>query len=51
MFGSMDLEAVLRHQEALRDDAARRRMAARINHNAKRKDQARRVLGLRLSLA
>lgn len=51
MFGSMDLRQVLRQQEELRRDAARQRLANRINHQAKSTDRTRRVFGLRFSIA
>jgi hypothetical protein len=51
MFGTQDLEAVLRIQEQLRRDAAEQRLAARINRQESRKAPARRVVGLRISLA
>ena len=51
MFGTMDLQQVLRQQEALRRDAAQRRLADRINQRTKSNDQARRVPGLRPSVA
>ncbi|HEU0244513.1 MAG TPA: hypothetical protein VFQ75_11440 [Candidatus Limnocylindrales bacterium] len=52
MYGTQqDLRMVLRHQEALRRDAAATRLAMRINKQENRKADARRVLGLRLSAA
>ena len=51
MFGNVDLDQVLRHQEQLRRDAAQYRLATRNNRQEPRKPQARRVLGLRLSFA
>ncbi len=52
MYGTnQDLRMVLSLQEALRRDAAASRLAARINKQEKRKTEARRVFGLRLSLA
>lgn len=52
MFGNLDLQQVLRHQDELRRTAAQDRLAARINRHAKQgNDRARRVFGLRPSLA
>jgi hypothetical protein len=52
MFGSTnDLWAVMRYQAELRDEAERRRKTARVNHDPKPKGPARRVFGLRLSIA
>jgi hypothetical protein len=51
MFGTMDLRQVNRYQDELRRDAAQHRLAARINRKSRGKDQARRVFGLRVSLA
>jgi hypothetical protein len=52
MYGTQqDLRMVLRHQEALRHDAAAARLAARINKRENRKADARRVFGLRVSFA
>ena len=53
MFGTLDLQQVLRYQDDLRRNAAQRRLAARftpVKEQAK-KSQGRRVLGLRLSFA
>jgi hypothetical protein len=51
MFGTQDLAQVLRYQEQLRRDSAQHRLAARSKRQEPRKGQARRVFGLRLSLA
>ena len=51
MYGNQDLRMVLRKQDELRRDAANARVAARINKQEPRKAEARRVFGLRLSLA
>lgn len=51
MFGNMDLDQVLRHQEHLRRDAALARLATRDNRQEPRTPKTRRVLGLRLSFA
>jgi hypothetical protein len=51
MFGTLDLDQVLRHQEQLRRDAARNRLAANPSRPEPRTTKARRVFGLRLSLA
>ena len=52
MFGSTnDLQAVLRYQAELRDDAARRRRSRAGDATPKPTKPARRFLGLRLSLA
>jgi hypothetical protein len=52
MFGTMDLQQVLRYQADLRRDAARNRRVAQITRSKEQtKGQPRRVLGLRLSLA
>jgi hypothetical protein len=51
MFGNQDLRTVQRYQEQLRTDAAQHRLAARINRKGAHQAKARRVFGLRLSLA
>ncbi len=51
MYGTQDLRMVLRMQDELRRDAANARLAARVNRQEPRKAEARRVFGLRLSLA
>ena len=51
MFGTADLRQVTRHQEALRRDAADRRLAATTNAKETSRDRALRVLRLRPSLA
>jgi hypothetical protein len=51
MYGTQDLQMVQRMQAELRRDAAQHRLAARINRQEQSKAQARRVFGLRLSLA
>jgi hypothetical protein len=51
MFGNTDLQQVLRYQADLRRDAAQRRRVAEITSAKKEQSPARRVLGLRLSLA
>jgi hypothetical protein len=52
MFGTMDLQQVLRYQADLRRDADKaRRVARTIRSQEQTKGQPRRVLGLRLSLA
>ena len=51
MYGTQDLRSVLRKQEELRRDAANTRLVARIDKPEPRKADARRVFGLRLSLA
>ena len=53
MFGNADLQQVLRYQADLRRDAAQERRVARISASKEpsTKDQPRRILGLRLSLA
>jgi len=51
MYGTQDLKLVLRMQAELRRDAANQRLAARSPRQEPRKADARRVFGLRLSLA
>jgi hypothetical protein len=51
MFASLDLQQVLRQQEALRREAAQRRLTDRINQRAKSTDRKRSVFGLRPSVA
>ena len=51
MYGTQNLRFVLGKQEELRREAANARLAARIHTQETRKSDARRVLGLRLSLA
>ena len=51
MFAAHDLHRVNQKLDELRRDAAQHRLAARINKQEKSRGQARRVLGLRLSLA
>ncbi len=53
MFGNTDLHQVLRYQADLRRDAAQARKVARFTASKEQstKDQPRRILGLRLSLA
>ena len=51
MYGTHDFRFVLGKQEDLRREAASNRLAARIHKQEPRKSDARRVLGLRLSLA
>jgi hypothetical protein len=51
MIGMQDLTMVHRHQEKLRRDAARDRLASRINRQEPRQATTRRVLGLRISFA
>jgi len=51
MFGTMDLQQVLRYQADLRRDAAKGRVERNHLAQEKTKGQPRRVLGLRLSLA
>jgi hypothetical protein len=51
MLSTMDLREVLRHQEALRREAAEHRLAAANTRRATRSGATLRVLRLRLSLA
>ena len=51
MFGAQDLQLVHQKQAELRRDAAQHRLAARSRKQEKPQGQARRVFGLRLSLA
>jgi hypothetical protein len=51
MYGTQDLRSVLSTQEALRREAASARLVARIHKPEPRKADARRVFGLRISLA
>jgi hypothetical protein len=51
MYGTHNLAVVLRMQAELRRDAAQARRAAIATKHENRKPDARRVLGLRLSLA
>jgi len=51
MYGTQDLRMVLSKQDELRRDAANARLAARVNKQEPRKAEARRLFGLRLSLA
>ena len=51
MFSAQDLHLVQLKQAELRRDAAQHRLAARITKQEKSQGQARRVFGLRLSLA
>ncbi len=51
MFAAQDLQLVHRMQAELRRDAAQHRLAARVNKQEKPQGQARRVFGLRHSLA
>ena len=51
MDGRQDLEMVLRMQADLRRDASKQRLAMRVRTQETRKPDARRVFGLRLSLA
>jgi hypothetical protein len=51
MYGTQDLRTVLSKQEELRREAANTRLVARIHKQEPRKADARRVFGLRLSLA
>ena len=51
MYGTQDLRMVLRKQDEYRRDAANARLVAQINKPEPRKADARRVFGLRLSLA
>jgi hypothetical protein len=51
MYGTQDLQMVLRMQDEQRRAAANARLAARINKREHRTANARRVFGLRLSLA
>ena len=51
MFATQDLHLVNLKLDELRRDAAQHRLAARVNKQEKSKGQARRVFGLRLSLA
>jgi hypothetical protein len=51
MFGTMDLQQVLRYQADLRRDAAKGRSERKNDTQEQAKAQPRRVLGLRLSLA
>jgi hypothetical protein len=51
MYGTQDLRLVLGKQDELRRESANARLVARINKKEPRKADARRVFGLRLSLA
>jgi hypothetical protein len=51
MYGSQNLKFVLGKQEEMRREAANARLSARIHTQVPRKADARRVFGLRLSLA
>jgi hypothetical protein len=51
MYGTQDLRTVLRTHDEYRRHAANTRLVARINKQEPRKADARRVFGLRLSLA
>jgi hypothetical protein len=51
MYGTQDLRLVLSKQDELRRESANARLVARIHKQEPRKADARRVLGLRLSLA
>jgi hypothetical protein len=51
MYGTQNFKFVLGKQEELRREAANSRLVARIHKQEPRKSDARRVLGLRLSLA
>ena len=51
MYGTQDLRSVLSKQDEYRRETANARLAARINKQEPRKADARRVFGLRLSLA
>ena len=53
MFGDLNLQLAKSHQADLRREADSRRLAAKVNRKeeSKRPGQARRVFGLRLSLA
>ena len=51
MYGTQDLRSVLSKQEELRREAANTRLVARIHKPETRKADARRLFGLRLSLA
>jgi len=51
MFGNTDLDQVHRYQEQLRRDTARNRLVANPSRSEPRTTKARRIFGLRLSLA
>ena len=51
MYGTQNFRFVLGKQEQLRREAADNKLAARIHTREPRKSDARRVLGLRFSLA
>ena len=51
MYGTQNLRFVLDKQDQLRRESANTRLVARIHKQEPRKSDARRVLGLRLSLA
>jgi hypothetical protein len=51
MFAAQNLHLVNQKLDELRRDAAQHRLAARVNKQEKSKTQARRVFGLRLSVA
>jgi hypothetical protein len=51
MISNQDLAQVLRHQEQLRREAARERLAARSHRQENEKARTRRVFGLRLNPA
>jgi hypothetical protein len=51
MYGTQDLRSFLSKQDEYRRETANARLVARINKQEPRKADARRVFGLRLSLA